>query len=47
LASQAKGKILLAAMLDDLFATVETALAGQAAAGVGAHAMAQHRQGSS
>jgi creatinine amidohydrolase len=45
LASQAKGKILLAAMLDDLFATVETALAGQAAAGVGTHAMAQHRQG--
>jgi creatinine amidohydrolase len=45
LASQAKGKILLAAMLDDLFATVETFLAGKGAAGVGTHAMAQHRQG--
>jgi creatinine amidohydrolase len=46
LASQAKGEILLAAMLDDLFATVETFLAGQAAGGVGADAIPQHRQGS-
>jgi creatinine amidohydrolase len=47
LASQAKGKILLAAMLDDLVATVETALAGQAASGAGTHAIPQHRQGPS
>jgi creatinine amidohydrolase len=46
LASQAKGEILLAAMLDDLFAMVETFLAGQAAAGVGTDAILQHRQGS-
>jgi creatinine amidohydrolase len=45
-ASRAKGEILLAAMVDDLFATVVTFLAGKAAAGVGADAMAQHRQDS-
>jgi creatinine amidohydrolase len=45
LASGAKGEILLAAMLDDLFAMVATFLAGQAATGVGADAVAQHRQG--
>jgi creatinine amidohydrolase len=46
LASPAKGEILLAAMLDDLFAAVETFLAGQAVARVGASAIPQHRQGS-
>ena len=46
LASQAKGEILLAAMLDDLFAMVKTFLADKAAAGVGADAIPQHRQGS-
>jgi creatinine amidohydrolase len=46
LASQAKGEILLAAMVGDLFATVETFLAGQAGGGVGANAIPQHRRGS-
>jgi creatinine amidohydrolase len=46
LASRAKGEILLAAMVDDLFAMVETFLAGKAAASVGANAIPQHRQGS-
>jgi creatinine amidohydrolase len=43
LASQAKGEILLAAMVDDIFAMVETFLAGKT---VGAHGIPQHRQGS-
>jgi len=46
LASQAKGEILLAAMLGDLFAMVETFLADKTAAGGGHNAIPQHRQGS-
>jgi creatinine amidohydrolase len=46
LASQAQGEILLAAMLGDLFAAVETFLADKTAAGGGHNAIPQHRQGS-
>jgi creatinine amidohydrolase len=46
LATQAKGKILLAAMVDDLVATVEMFFAGKATGNVEPNMIRQHRQGS-
>lgn len=45
LASQAKGKILLAAMVDDLLAALEMFFAGKATGGAAPNVIRQHRQG--